>query len=102
MTGSDISTFINSVGLPTALVVFACVAVWKWGWYVITKILHPLGEKAITFLQHVMDAINKLVDSNEVTNDQMRQQSENIQGIRSTQESHGKDIHQIKQLLRPK
>lgn len=100
MTLAELKDFIGSVGLPTALVIFACVTSWKWGWYVVTQILLPLGHKGVEFLQHVMDAITKLVDSNEQTNQQMKQQSEHIKAIGDKQDAHGNDIQEIKSLLK--
>lgn len=99
MTFPEALTAIRDIGLPGALLLAICYAVWKWGWFLCTDVIKPVSIKAIECLQHVMESITKLVDSSDRMCGQMERQGEEIVELRKDHgaklDDHGRMLNEL-------
>lgn len=91
MTTAEISQFVNSVGIPGSLIVFGCFVAWRWGWWILTEVVQPVGAKAVEFMEHLTVQGAELVAST-------KRMCDGLEQITNKQVEHDRrfeDLHHV-------
>ena len=102
MTTAEITQFIREIGFPGTLLAAILYAVWKWGWWLLIEVIHPVATKAIDAMEYLTVQCAEIVASTQRLCDGLLQVTHKQIEHDKRFDDQGKAISEIHEILKTK